>query len=109
LRGIPFSNPNQLEDALARRSHQFAETHPWLITSISSLAFCIPCNRVQSEYLNRAGTASNLSSDALAREYANGRRVRIEDLANYIPQSCHEEVDLPLERISVPVADSQLF
>lgn len=109
LRGCPFSNPNQLEDALARRSHQFAGTHPWLITSISSLAFCIPCNRVQSEYLNRAGTASDLSSDALAREYANGSRVRVEALANYIPQSCHEEVDLPLAGTGVPVLDSQPF
>jgi hypothetical protein len=109
LRSIPFSNPNQLEDALAWRSHQFARTHPWLLTALSSLAFCNPCNRVQSEFLNRAGASPHQSSDALAKAYAEGFRARVVAFSGYTPQACHEEVDLPLVRTAGPVDNSQSY
>jgi glycosyltransferase involved in cell wall biosynthesis len=103
LTGGRFRNPNQLEDALARRAGDFAASHPLLLTAETSLAFCNPCNRVQDEYVNRAGSAPELSSDALARAYADGHRVRVEAFAGSTPRGCHEEVELPLALSAAPV------
>lgn len=103
LQAATFRNPNQLEDGLSRRAGDFAASHPLLLTAAASLAFCNPCNRVQDEYANRAGTAAEQSTAALARAYADGRRVRVEALAGYTPQACHEEVDLPLARAADPI------
>lgn len=104
LQAITFRNPNQLEDGLSRRAGGFAASHPLLLMAPVSLAFCNPCNRVQDEYANRAGTAVEQSSTALARAYADGHRVSVEVLAGYTPQACHEEVDLPLRRAAEPMA-----
>ncbi len=103
LQAATFRNPNQLEDGLSRRAGDFVASHPLLLTAATSLAFCNPCNRVQDEYANRAGTTSEQSSAALARAYADGQRVRVEALAGHTPQACHEEVALPLARTAEPI------
>ena len=91
----PFSGPNTLESALATVQ---TRDQPWLLCFGLSVAFCNPVNVVQSLYPNRAGSNDDYSPESLARRFADGERICIEDFDGYVPRGCHEEVALTFER-----------
>lgn len=94
LSGLPFRNPNTLESGIAARARMFAASHPRLLCFETSVTFCNPVNKVQSEYENRAGTDAANSSEGLARHFAAGFRIDVASYDGIVPTACHEEVAL---------------
>jgi glycosyltransferase involved in cell wall biosynthesis len=106
LESLDFKNPNTLEAAMAGSSARFREQCPYLLCPEQSLAFCIPVNVVQQVYQNRASVNPEYSVEALAKLFSEGQRMDVEALDNFIPQSCHQEMEFKLSRttVSVPFA-----
>jgi hypothetical protein len=89
-----FRNPNTLESELAARARTFASSHPRLLCFDTSVTFCNPVNKVQSEYDNRAGTDAANSSEGLAEHFARGARIDVASYDGMVPTGCHQEVEL---------------
>lgn len=97
---VPFRNPNTLESAIAGRARRFASSHPYLLCFRQSVAFCAPINRVQDVMRNRAGQDAQHSSEKLAELFASGKRIDVQRLFGFVPNACHQEVELSFERDS---------
>lgn len=97
---VPFRNPNTLESAVAGRARRFAGSHPDLLCFRQSVAFCAPINRVQDVMQNRAGQNAQLSSEKLAELFAGGKRIDVQRLFGFVPNACHQEVELFFEQDS---------
>ena len=89
-----FHNPNQFEGILAAHTKIFSKTKPFLFCAESSLTFCNPINRVQNVSLNRTGEWNEYKSDQLANLYDKGFRINVEFYNQFIPESCHQLVEL---------------
>jgi FkbM family methyltransferase len=104
LQTLPFNNPNTLEDQLAKHAGNFAVTQSLLLCFRQSITFCNPVNKVQVAYNNRAGSGE-FNSEILAQKFHEGYRVKVDAYAGFIPNACHQEVDLvfvpPCKVISV--------
>jgi hypothetical protein len=102
LRGLDYRNPNELEAGLASKARKlFSGKKPDLLCYNRSIAFCSPVNMVQTVFDgNRVGRDVNLSVENLADLYAKGYRVDIERLFGFVPDSAHQEVDLPFVKVS---------
>ena len=87
-----FNGPNQMESGLFTRSFRFKSSHPILLCYQKSVAFSIPVNKVQSLVPNRSGENYEYSKENLALKFDDGYRMAIEDLNDFIPHSCHQEV-----------------
>jgi len=94
LRDLDFSNPNTLEGCMAGRAHELSEGRQFLACSEVSLAFCNPLNVVQNVYANRAGNRKEYSAEELALLFENGDRINVDKYTNFIPNACHEHVDI---------------
>ncbi len=94
LRKLEFSNPNTLEAAMAANSHFYRDLRDELLCFESSVAFCAPLNVVQTTWNNRAGADENYSVDGLARIFEAGARVDVGKYCGFVPDSCHQEVEL---------------
>lgn len=94
-----YSNPNTLETLLSNSTDLFQRTHPNLLCNELSLAFCLPLNMVQNEYLNnRVGENNNYSSSRLNQLYLSGYQIDVTQFKDFIPNSCHQEIDLKFEK-----------
>ena len=97
-----FRNPNELEAQLAASivPETVAWTHPrpCLLCFPQSVAFSVPCNRVQSTYANRAGSDPALTAETLLHHWEQGYRIDVAALAGHVPRACHEEVPLTFVR-----------
>lgn len=98
--GLPFRNPNSLEGEMASRSHLFATTRPDLLCYPHSVAFCVPANRVQNVISNRVGLDMAYTSEGLAQLFDQGQRIDVQQLINFTPNACHQEIPLPLKKAS---------
>lgn len=92
---IDFRNPNTLEEYLWQNVSYYKEPLPELICYEESLTFCIPVNKVQTTNpTNRASEQISYSADELADIFDKGKRIDIEKYNNFIPNACHQEVEL---------------
>lgn len=98
VRDIAFSNPNTFEAELSRQTVRFQDSHPVLLCSSQSLAFCAPVNLVQQVCGNRVGGRTEYSAETLMRQFADGFRLDITDYDKFLPQACHQEVELVLQQ-----------
>jgi glycosyltransferase involved in cell wall biosynthesis len=102
---IQFKNPNTWEEAMSQRSKNYSQSHPVLGCWEVSGAFSIPVNIVQNVCDNRAGDKADYSAGALAAAFAEGKRIQTQALDNFVPNGCHQEVELKIapEKEPVPV------
>lgn len=91
-----FTNPNTLEAQLAACVHRFVHKS-YLLCHIHSLTFCNPINRVQKVYPNRSGEKVHVSPQQLGRLFDQGYRIAVEKYIGFIPDACHQEVELELK------------
>jgi hypothetical protein len=94
LRRLRFDNPSTLESQLTKHARRFASQHPNLVCAESSVAFCVPVNRVQRVFKNRAGESPEYSVERLADWFDGGKRIDVDALSGFVPTACHQEVEL---------------
>lgn len=93
-----YANPNELEAKLASRNGEFCEETPYLLCGKSSYSFCNPINLVQTYTSNRFGGNSAYSTKKLAAYFSQGYRIQINEYSGFIPESCHQEIELKFTR-----------
>lgn len=98
LYGLPYGNPNRLEQGLSLCSRLFRRGKPDLLCYEESVAFCAPINKVQSVLDNRAGVDEHYSSESLNQRFLQGERIDVERLSGFLPEAAHQEIELPLCR-----------
>ena len=91
---LEFNNPNILEGQMAANARFFAGQKSTLLCCENSLTFCNPINKVQSVWNNRCCSDNKYSADALAELFHKGVRIDVESYSNFIPNACHQEVQL---------------
>lgn len=95
LRGLNFTNPNTLEALLDANKGIFGQKAPRLLCYGTSVTFCNPVNKVQNVCVNnRAGRDSRRDAASLATQFLEGLRIDVERYDGFVPNSCHQEVDL---------------
>jgi len=94
----PFRNPNELEAALVQRTKYCRRTYFEMLCYQHSVTFCNPINVVQSVFRNRAGELIHYSIDDLLNRFAGGERIDVTKYNDFIPNSCHQEVELHFEQ-----------
>jgi len=88
-----YSNPNELETIIAEAAELHrGEYHPLLLCYPTSAAFCNPLNVVNSDNYNKCGKKYSVSY--LFEKYMEGYRINLDKFKNFIPNSCHQEVDV---------------
>jgi len=96
---LPFSNPNTLEGSMAKVSRVYKKSRPLIHCFSQSVAFCSPVNKVQKIADNRSGNSVEYSTEYLNEIFLNGWQIDVEQLDGFTPNSCHEEIELPLRFI----------
>jgi glycosyltransferase involved in cell wall biosynthesis len=97
IASLSFSNPNTLESAMAANKAQFEKKNPFLMCYKSSVTFCTPLNKTQTVFVtNRAGNNVLYSIEGLSELFRHGRRIDVDVYRNFIPNACHQEVNLEL-------------
>lgn len=87
-----FQNPNQLEDRLNRFGVQDAPD--WMLCPEKSCYVSLPINRVNSEFLNRAGLEHPVSEQDLLEKFLSGQRLDIDRIVTSQPVGPHQEYPL---------------
>ncbi len=96
---FPYNHPNTLEGEMAERSSMFAKKFPRLLCFETSVAFCNPINKVQNVAKgNRAALTHPYSTEELAQRFDNGDRIDIEAYSGFVPNACHQEVELVFKK-----------
>lgn len=101
LASITFSNPNEMESAMASRASIFRQSHPNLLSFERSVTFCNPVNLVQSFHPNRAGEQYQYSVDDLLERFECGERINVQVYSGFVPNACHQEAPLYFLKQSV--------
>jgi len=99
--GLPFENPNVLEERMAFYTDGFKAKRPRLGCYQFSVTFCNPVNMVQRINHNRAGEEFRYDVDDLAIRFENGERIRVEAYTGLITHACHQEVELVFEKLGM--------
>lgn len=94
---LKFSDPSTMESQMASHARQYSRANPVLVCYDESRAFSAPLNRVQQVYENRAGGAPEFSVERLADVFEEGKRIHIQSLSGFVPNACHQEVQLAFE------------
>ncbi len=95
IASLHFTSPNTLESKMASLKRWFARRYPKLICYSSSVAFCVPLNKVQQDQShNRSGNAADYSIEGLAALFDEGKRVDLATLSQFTPNACHQEIEL---------------
>lgn len=98
LQKLEFANPNTLEAILDTHKNVFRHM-PHLLCCETSVTFCNPVNKVQSVFFgNRAGRDDGCSADVLIDRFLEGYRVDVAHYSGFVPNSCHQEVEVHLIR-----------
>jgi|WetSurSiteA1Bulk_404760.scaffolds.fasta_scaffold00264_13 hypothetical protein len=92
IEGIHYSNPNQLEWVMYNYIPNLVN-RPFLLCHESSVAFCAPINRVQTENNNRVGINPYYSVENLLDLYEKGYRINTLPLGGFISNGCHQEIE----------------
>lgn len=90
-----FSSPNSLEAALQIASKYFRKKLGFCASS--SVIFNIPCNRIQNEIENPHGSQHQ---DLLLEKWNDGYRIDYRKFYNFNNTSVHQDVELPLIKVS---------
>jgi hypothetical protein len=98
LMAVAFENPNVLEDRLAFYARNFKGKRPLLACYGQSVTFCNPINMVQSVMPNRTGESISYHAEELSSRFEQGQRIQVEAYSGFVPQSCHQEVELVFEK-----------
>jgi len=93
---LGFKNPNTFEYIMASNKSYFQSDFPEIICFEKSVAFSIPMNIVQSEWKNRASKNIEYTTDNLAKLFLEGKRIDVRQYNNFIPNACHQEIELKL-------------
>ena len=102
LRKVEFSNPNTLEAAMAANAQLYRKARNSLLCFDRSVAFCAPVNMVQTVWKNRAGGNLDYSIEQLAQMFEQGCRIDVERYSGFVPNSCHQEVELHFDHCGEP-------
>ncbi len=102
LRQVMFGNPNTLEEAMAANAHLYRQARNSLFCFEQSVTFCAPVNMVQTAWDNRVGGNLNYSVDRLAQMFEKGDRIDVERYSGFVPNSCHQEVELYFDHCGGP-------
>jgi len=94
-----FKNPNELEGLLANFVVRLLPDKRLLFCPEQSLAFSVPVNRVQNAVSNRFSYQPDYEVDKLDVKFAEGWRIDVEKLSGFVPQSCHQPLELPFKRV----------
>jgi glycosyltransferase involved in cell wall biosynthesis len=89
-----YINPNSLELVLDSVKKFYIQFRPLLFCAETSISFCVPINKVQTDIPNRTGSDNTYTPENLARLYENGERINISSLKRFVPNACHQEVEL---------------
>jgi FkbM family methyltransferase len=89
-----FSNPNTLELMLAQHKGFYENLAGHLLCYDRSVAFCNPVNRVNTVCECRSGNEPAYLSESLADLFEKGLRIDVKAYVNFIPNACHQEVEL---------------
>lgn len=89
-----FNNPNTLEMHLNNSKIIFNAHKKYLLCPKYSYGFCIPVNKVQETFNNRAGETYYYSPDKLGKMFMDGYRIDVEQYKGFIPNACHQEMEL---------------
>ncbi|MBA4319136.1 MAG: hypothetical protein C0412_12115, partial [Flavobacterium sp.] len=92
-----FDNPNALEGVMAAQWQEYIKKFPNLLCFEKSVTFCNPINVVQKMTPNRAGTNNVNTVESLSQSFESGKRVDIVKYNGFIPNGCHQEVELFLK------------
>lgn len=95
---LSFTNPNMLEGAMDTNKHLYTKERFGLLCYKNSVTFCNPVNMVQTVCSNRSGSQLMYSSEELARKFEQGERIDVKQYAGFVPNSCHQEVELMLRK-----------
>jgi hypothetical protein len=106
LNRLSFQNPNTLEGQMATRADMFRRKSPYLLCYEQSVTFCNPVNRVQTVYANRAAAMPQYSTERLAKMFEGGYRIEVEAYTGFVPNACHQEVELVLQKREISVQDA---
>jgi glycosyltransferase involved in cell wall biosynthesis len=98
IESLSFVNPNTLEAQLEQSKSIFYRSKPNLLCFKVSVAFSVPLNLVQTAWRNRVSNNENYSPDKLLELFENGFRIDIEQLQGFIPNACHQEVELNFQK-----------
>ncbi|MHC4742450.1 MAG: glycosyltransferase family 2 protein [Planctomycetota bacterium] len=104
LRRLNFANPNTLEGAMAANAHLYREAKSSLLCFEQSVTFCAPVNMVQTVWQNRVGSNQSYSAERLAQMFEEGGRIDVERYSGFVPNSCHQEVELYFDHCHRPSA-----
>ncbi len=102
----PFVNPNTLEAYFDDHKMAFYHQRKLLLCNEYSYTFCNPVNKVQSAFNNRAGETFYYYPDYLRELFIKGYRIHIEEYSGFIPNACHQEVELKFTKIAQEVMKS---
>ena len=91
---LKFRNPNELEGQMAGWAYRYDWKRPALLCPVQSITFCCPINVVQTVAKNAAGEKYAYSSGQLADLFDKDFRIQVEAYSGFIPNGCHQEVDL---------------
>ncbi|PWH17233.1 MAG: hypothetical protein D6735_09415 [Acidobacteria bacterium] len=95
ISSLYFNTPNSLESKMASMSKWFAKRYPKLLCYSTSVSFCNPLNKVQVDRTrNRSGNQLTYSIEELANLFDEGYRIDLSPFSGFIPDACHQEVDL---------------
>jgi hypothetical protein len=93
IEGIHYSNPNQLEWVMYNYVPKLIR-RPFLLSFETSVAFCNPINKIQTENNNRVGIKPEYTIENLFKLYEAGYRIADILFDGFISNSCHQEVDI---------------
>ncbi len=88
---IGFTNPNELEEELALKRYLAPR---WMMSFSRSCLVSIPVNIVSATHLNRAGTAPEMSSEALNARFLAGERIDLDAMDFRAVRGAHQEIPL---------------
>jgi len=104
---LSFKNPNTLESLMAGQSAAFRNKMPYLLCFEQSVTFCAPVNMVQTMWTNRTSNKVEYSPENLAKLFDDGLRIDISAYNNFIPNACHQEVELKMHSPSKTVREEK--
>jgi glycosyltransferase involved in cell wall biosynthesis len=96
-----FTDINLLEYTLASQWEKFLKNKNMMLCYEYSATFCNPVNIVQESYpQNRRRSINDYSVEKLFNLYKDGYRLKAGYYTNFLPVSCHQEMELFVENIS---------
>ncbi|AIF50652.1 glycosyltransferase [Pelosinus sp. UFO1] len=95
-----FADPTMLEVQLNRNKKIFYQQKKFLLCNQYSYTFCNFINRVHTIVKNQAGETFYYSTEQLSEMFIQGHRINVEEYNSFIPNACHQVVELKFKKIT---------